>query len=94
MFLPLKQKGYIKIDSYCTSNNQYTFYLKKIELIQFVKKKSMGYLINLRCAKSLGIIKSYKGHWNLNKWDMYSAQKWEDTVSKMLVKAQVKIQIQ
>ena len=54
----------------------------------------MGYLINLRCAKSLGIIKCYKGHWNLNKWDRYSAQKWEDTVSKMLVKAQVKIQIQ
>ena len=65
-------------------------------MIQFVKKKIYGIpnKFKIRCAKSLGIIKCYKGHWNLNKWDMYSAQKWEDTVSKMLVKAQVKTQIQ
>lgn len=48
----------------------------------------------IRCAKSLEIIKCYKGHWDSNKWNIYCAQKWEDTVSKMLIKAQVKIQIQ
>lgn len=45
------------------------------------KKPAVRYLrINLRCAESLRITKCYNRE-DLNKWNIYSAHKWEGTVS-------------